>query len=134
MNLPRAALDAIDALRAQGRVTERIAGPIAEAPPMLEEELLRRVLLLARVNGWRSYHPRPGRTKDGWATPVQGDGKGFVDVVLVRERVLWIELKRESGRQSREQKEWAAALEEAGQEFYLWKPSDLPNIEAILAW
>jgi hypothetical protein len=128
MRLTREAAAAIDAARLEGRITEGSRVRLLDAPPMLEEELLQRVLLLAKAYGWRSFHARPGRTKGGWATPVQGDGKGFVDVVLVRERVVWTELKSQAGVQSPEQKEWAAALLAAGEEYYLWRPSDLGTI------
>ena len=42
------------------------------------------------------------------------------------------ELKKETGRKTPEQREWQAILEANGAEFYLWKPSDWPDIERIL--
>jgi hypothetical protein len=132
MKLTRETADAIDALRREGRVTERAAGAVADAPPMTEEQFLQRVLLLARGLGWRTAHFRASRTKDGWRTAVGGDGKGFVDVVFVRDRVVWAELKSEGGRVRPEQKEWADALEAAGQEVYLWRPENMGQIEVVL--
>ena len=128
MQITREAAAAIEAGRREGRVTERMAKPFADAPPMLEDELLQRVLLLAKAYGWRTAHFRPARTASGWRTAVGGDGVGFTDLVLVRERVVWIELKSQTGVQSPDQKEWAAALLAAGEEYYLWRPSDLGTI------
>lgn len=49
----------------------------------------------ARINGWTCAHFRPARTEHGWRTAVQADGAGFPDWVLVRERVIFVELKRQ---------------------------------------
>src|SRR5437763_860370 len=66
--------------------------------PVTEAAFTRQVIALARLRGWRAAHFRPGRTARGWRTPVQGEGVGFLDLVLVRGRVVWAELKSARGR------------------------------------
>lgn len=99
-------------------------GVTTQTLTMTEAELLTAVLDLATVLKWRTAHFRPARTESGWRTAVSGDGKGFVDIVLVKNRVLFIELKSMSGRQSREQAEWMIDLRAAGANYRLWNPSD----------
>ena len=64
--------------------------------------------------------------------PVAGDGAGFPDLVLVRERVIFAELKSETGRLSPEQKTWGDKLFIADCEIYNWRPSDWDKIIKIL--
>jgi hypothetical protein len=74
--------------------------------------------------GWRlCYHTL--RSK--------GSQSGFPDRVLVRERVIFAELKREKGKPTDSQIEWLDQLAFAGAEVYLWRPSDLEEIGQILA-
>jgi hypothetical protein len=102
--------------------------------PITEAEFLRQLLQLAALLRWRTCHFRPGRTARDWRTAVQGDGKGWPDIVLVRERIIFAELKRESrAKITREQETWLAALRRAGAEVYLWTPADWPDIERVLA-
>ena len=92
------------------------------------------VIGAARAGGWHAAHFRPGLTRSGeWRTAVQADGKGFVDLVLCRDRVLFIELKAEAGRVSAAQAIWLDRLRAAGAEVYLWKPSMWPEINRVLA-
>ena len=64
---------------------------------------------------------------------VAGDGVGFPDTVLVRERVVWVELKSDVGKLSDEQEVWRDKLFLAKQEWYLWRPRDWPTIQTVLA-
>jgi len=99
-----------------------------------ESDFLGQVIELARVLGWFAHHVRPAFSKRGWRTPVQGD-VGFLDLVLVsgvRGRVIFAEVKSEKGRLTYEQKAWIAALKDAGQEVYVWKPSDWERIAEIV--
>jgi hypothetical protein len=57
---------------------------------------------------------------------------GYPDEVLVRDRVIHAELKREKGKPTDAQIEWLTALARAGAEAYLWRPSDLDEIGKIL--
>lgn len=91
---------------------------------MTEAQLQAAVLELARLLGWRVAHFRPARTVTGWRTPVAADGAGFPDLCLVRERVLFRELKAERGAPSSEQLAWLDALTAAGADAGIWRPSD----------
>lgn len=87
-------------------------------------ELFRGDKSLAAMTGWQfRYHVL--RSK--------GSQPGFPDRVLVRERVVYVETKSETGKATAEQIEWLNALAKAGQECYLWRPSDLDEIGRILA-
>jgi hypothetical protein len=88
----------------------------------------------ARLLGWRIFHARVARTAHGWRTAVSYDGAGFPDLVLARDRVLFAEIKLERGRLGPEQVTWLEVLREAGQEVYVWRPSDWTSggIEAVL--
>jgi hypothetical protein len=111
----------------------RITAKQAKVPPkQTEESFLRQVLELAKLYGWHTAHFRSARTSKGWRTAVQGDGKGFVDVVLVRERVIFVEIKNDRGNRSAEQLWWAQWLDRAKAEYYCWKPSDWDTIVRIL--
>lgn len=105
---------------------------------MSENDLLKCVLDLAKILGWRTAHFRPARTNHGgWRTAVAGDGAGFPDLVLVRgSRCLFVELKSEKGKLSAEQETWINFLTAANQRgrVFIWRPSDWldGSIERIL--
>jgi hypothetical protein len=85
-----------------------------------------------RLTGWRFAHFRAARTIHGWRTPLTGDS-GHPDIVAVRrDRLVYAELKSETGRAQPEQLEWLAALRVAGAECYLWRPADWDEIEDVL--
>lgn len=66
--------------------------------------------------GWLWYHTHDSRRSN----------KGFPDVVAVRgQRVLFIELKREDGRVTVEQKDWLLKLRDAGREAFVLRPSQM---------
>jgi len=100
---------------------------------MTEAEFLSQVIDLARLCGFRVAHFRPGRTAvGGWRTAVQGNAKGFPDLVLVRPgQLLVAELKTERGKLSPEQREWLAAFEAAGVPAYCWTPASWAAIEQV---
>lgn len=100
---------------------------------MTEKEFQSAVIDFARFCNWRVAHFRPAQTVHGWRTPVQGDGKGYPDLTLVRgERLLFVELKGEKGKVSVEQQDWLDALKGTGVEVYLWRPSDWDTIATTL--
>ena len=86
----------------------------------------------AQYNGWKVAHFRRAQTAKGWRTPVGFDGKGFVDFVMARERIVYCECKTGSGRLTKEQREWRDAIVAAGGEWYLWKPSDWDEVQRVL--
>jgi hypothetical protein len=100
---------------------------------MSEEDFQQAVIEYAQERGWKVAHFRKARTKKGWRTAVAADGKGFPDLVLVRNRIVWAELKSEAGEMSPDQENWRDWLKESGQEWYCWKPSDWPTIIQVLA-
>jgi len=97
------------------------------------------VIKLLQLNGWRVLHIRPARrksTEDGerWETPVQCDGKGFCDILALRDdRELIAELKSEKGKKTPEQEEWIQAFLRAGREVYLWRPRDWEEIVEVVS-
>jgi hypothetical protein len=102
---------------------------------MTEDELLRAVLDLAKLYGWRSLHIRPARTDKGWRSPVQGDGKGFPDLLLLKEdggRMIAAELKSDKGRLTKDQEEWLEAFYWCDAQREVWRPADW-NDGTILA-
>ena len=99
---------------------------------MSERDWQDQVIVFARLRGWLVAHFRPALTSKGWRTPVTADGAGFPDLVMVRDRVIVVKLKSETGRTTAEQARWLAALEAAHAEHYVWRPSDWPEVEAVL--
>lgn len=102
---------------------------------MTEREFQRTVIATARHLGWRVAHFGAATVRSGRVlTPVLADGAGFPDLVLVRERIVYVELKSAKGRLSPRQREWMRALLEAGQEAYVWRASDWQDgtIESVL--
>jgi hypothetical protein len=102
-------------------------------PKMSESDLLRCCLDLAKLYGWRTYHARPALTAHGYRTAVQGDGKGFPDLLMVRGGdLLAVELKGSTGKTTPEQHEWLKALSLVALETTVWRPADWHS-GAILA-
>lgn len=92
------------------------------------------LVALAHLNGWRVSGFRTAQVGKSWQTPVRHDAKGWPDLVLVRDRVIFVELKTNKGRISDAQDEWIMALETAGQEVYVWRPSDWDEVVEVLRW
>jgi len=94
------------------------------------------VMDLATLLRWRAYHAPENRpvVGRGGTRYVQNVRAGFPDLVLVREgRLIFAELKRETGKLGPGQEEWLADLDEVpGVESYLWRPSDLQTVHRIL--
>ena len=85
---------------------------------------------LARRLGWLEYHPyRSERSREG-----------FPDLTLCRTgpyvypRLIFAELKTETGRLTREQRSWLSALARMpGVEAYVWRPSMWETVKRVLA-
>jgi hypothetical protein len=107
---------------------------MARALPETETGFQGWVLDRARLDGWMVAHFRPAQTTRGWRTPVQADGKGFFDLVLIRPpRVIFAELKSDRGEVSVDQARWeACACQCPGVEVYLWRPRDRDLITELL--
>lgn len=111
-------------------IVQRLEGfpEVPRVERMSEKQLLGCVIDTARILGWRVAHFRSVPVKRGgrtvWETPVQGDGAGFPDLVLVRDRVLWIELKVGANTLSASQADWLEALRDAGQDAFVLTDED----------
>ena len=91
---------------------------------MTERELQDWIVAAARLLGWRVAHYRAARTAQGWRTPVSYDGRGLPDLLLVRERVVFAEIKVGRNRLSQEQATWLEVLRDAGAEAHVWTDAD----------
>jgi len=112
------------------RVNPKLIDPVTL---ITESDFTKQVIDLARLYHWKVAHFRAAMTKHGWRTPVQADGKGFPDLVLVRKnRLIFAELKSEKGKMSHEQIEWACALRDSLGEVHDWRPSSFETIVQIL--
>ena len=88
-----------------------------------EKQFMAAVIEMAQMLGWLVYHTHDSRRSEA----------GFPDIVAVRrDRVLFIELKTETGRLSEDQERWLSALGLAGAAVHFWRPSDWPEIEETL--
>lgn len=89
-----------------------------------EDDLLINVLDLCQLLHLHTAHFRAARTETGWRTPVQGDGKGWPDLVITGQWVMYREVKGATGRMSPEQRLWASWLRDANADVGEWWPDD----------
>ena len=88
---------------------------------VIERDLEKGAVDVARLLGWRVFHARPARTSKGWRTPVSYDGMGFPDLCIVGNgRILFRELKVGRNVLSSEQAAWLEALRMAGVDAGVW--------------
>jgi len=82
------------------------------------------VVAVAKLLGWWPiYHTRISL----------GSNQGYPDLHMVRGgRSVFAELKRMGKGPTASQELWLERLRSAGHEAYLWRPSDLPEIERVL--
>jgi len=96
-----------------------------------ERDWQNQVHRLAFSLGWKYYHAPDNRPVNG---RIQKVVAGFPDLVLVKgERLIFAELKRELGIVAEAQTEWLAALEMAGAECYVWRPSQMREVLETLS-
>lgn len=82
------------------------------------------IVELAHNLGWLAVHFRNARTADGGhLTAVAYDGKGWPDLTLVRDRMVFFEVKGDGDSLRPEQRVWLDRLERAGQEVYVATPA-----------
>jgi len=100
--------------------------PAPVAPPADEEDSEKwfqaDVVRFAERCGWTVYHTYDSRKSK----------PGFLDLIMVRERIVFAELKTEAGRLTAAQESWIELLRLAGGEVYEWRPSMWPAIEQTL--
>jgi len=102
-----------------------LPGAPAVTPRMAETILLEAIRKVARLLGYLEFHDYDSRR----STP------GFPDLVLTnlrQGRLIFAELKTDTGRTTPHQDAWLTALRAAHCEVYVWRPIDLPDIPAIL--
>lgn len=102
--------------------------------PLRGKPLQKGIIQLGRQLGWRVAHFPPIRVEWGYQTPVAADGRGFPDLILVRDRVVIAEVKGDGDSVKPHQQVWLDAFAMAGQEVYVWTPRDWAEgvIERIL--
>lgn len=88
-----------------------------------EKEFMEQVVKAARWLGCLVFHTYDSRR----CSP------GFPDLVIVRGRIVFAELKTEIGRVTPEQQTWIQSLRRAGVECHVWRPSDMDRIIEILS-
>ncbi|MBS0202822.1 MAG: VRR-NUC domain-containing protein [Planctomycetes bacterium] len=117
------------------RISQRIVskGKWTDVP---EAEFTTATIELAQWYGWRVTHFRPLRKSNGkWETAVQGDGKGFPDLLGLREETgqrFVAELKCNSNETSSDQDDWLKAFEVCGTPAFTWYPRDIEEIKTVL--
>lgn len=90
----------------------------ASATAMTEDEFLAAIRQSCRSLNIRTFHPYDSRRSE----------PGFPDLVIVGVRgVLFRELKTEKGKVTTVQAQWIQALQVAGADAGLWRPSDWHN-------
>lgn len=90
---------------------------------MTEKDWQRQVVDLARLFGFRVFHP--------WLS-IRSE-KGWPDLALFRPgRFLLAELKTETGKLTASQESMIADLRAAGVEVHVWRPTDLDHVVEVL--
>lgn len=77
----------------------------------------------AAERGWIAFHDHDSRR----------NAAGFPDLLLIRERVVWLELKYGRGKVRPKQQAFIDALRAAGQEVHVAWPGDIPRVLEVLA-
>lgn len=121
-----------------GIIPERDAERLAKLPMecklerlndiLIKNDWLRLVIDTALGSGWGVHRSRyayvPGSPRS--------TGAGFPDLVLVRERIIFVELKTERGHLTERQRNWRDALQRGGAAWYMWRPSDWEQVLDVL--
>lgn len=101
-----------------------------------EAQWQRTVQDIAIASGWAFYHAPDNRpiVSKGGRRYVQNIRAGYPDLTLVRgTRLIYAELKRETGKTTEEQDVWLQRFALAGAETYVWRPSDLEDVKKTLS-
>ena len=88
-----------------------------------EKDFQDHLVQYAKNRGWQVYHTFDSRR----CAP------GFPDLVLVRDKILYRELKTEKGKLTPAQKTWGEMLVCAGADYAVWRPSMIKEIYKQLA-
>ena len=90
---------------------------------MTEKAFQSDVMRVAKMLGWLCYHTYDSRRS----------ASGFPDLVLVRERVLFRELKVGKNKLSQSQELWRDSIMDAGGDWAEWRETDMDDIVADLS-
>ena len=90
---------------------------------MTEKAFQSDVMRVAKMLGWLCYHTFDSRRS----------ASGFPDLVLVRERVLFRELKVGKNKLSPTQELWRDSILDAGGDWAEWRETDMDDIVADLS-
>lgn len=95
----------------------------ATLPPISEKEFQGQVEQLAKQLGWAVHHH--------WLSIKSSEG--WPDLVLIRPpRLLFRELKTDTGQVTAEQQMWLDWLRQCRQDVGVWRPRDWHDIEVTL--
>jgi hypothetical protein len=90
---------------------------------MTEKAFQSDVMQVAKMLGWLCYHTYDSRRS----------ASGFPDLVLVRERVLFRELKVGKNKLSQSQELWRDSIMDTGGDWAEWRETDMDDIVADLS-
>ena len=117
-------------------MTKRV---IPQPPFSKEKDFLRWVTAKAEEHGWRTAHFGASvNIVQRGANDPRGPGKivipdkgaaGFPDLICVRERLLFAELKLTPNKPTANQLAWIESIREAGVEMHVWNDRMLEEIE-----
>ena len=105
---------------------------------MKESDFQNTIIEYAHLRGWMVAHFRTARIqrRDGsvyYATPVQADGEGFPDLIMLRGLEMVIaEIKADKGILSEAQRDWIQLWGQVTKDVYVWRPKDWDEIESRL--
>lgn len=114
------------------------AASVRDKDDWSEAEFQRNLITLAHGLNYSCAHFRTVRVQRAngsvsYQTPVQADGAGFPDLVMVGHgRVIFVELKANKGRVRPEQETWINMLREGGATVFLWRPKQWEEIASLL--
>ena len=88
-----------------------------------EKQFQQAVIEYAKLRGWIYYHPYDSRRST----------QGFPDLTLVRDKVIFVELKTPKTKPTFAQLMWHEAINDADNGIvYIWRPEDWNEIEEVL--
>lgn len=96
-----------------------------KTPVVTEAQWSKTFRSLFEMLGYRGYHTWMSKFSE----------KGFPDWTLCsvnQQRLVFVELKSETGKLSEAQEYWRDLLQSCGQEWYCWRPSDFEAAADIL--
>lgn len=89
------------------------------------------VVATARANGW-TVRVMDQRNRRGVLHAQSEDQRGWPDLLLVDDRVVWVELKPKGGKLSAMQRDKIDRLVDAGAEVHIMEPSHWGELLALL--